>query len=58
MAIMEWMLKLEAKSVLGEVKTIEVGRLERRLVGLTAEEVDLTRAEGKHLLGELACVVL
>ena len=36
---------------LGEVETIEVGKLERRVVGLTAEEVGLTLAEGKNLLG-------
>jgi hypothetical protein len=36
---MEWVLKLEAKSGWGEVETIEVGKLERRVVGLTAEEV-------------------
>ncbi len=42
----------------GEVETIEVGRLERRVVGLTAEEVGLTLSEGKGLLGELARLVL
>ena len=51
-------VKLEAKSGWGEVETIEVGRLERRVVGLTAEEVGLTLAEGKDLLGELARLVL
>jgi hypothetical protein len=55
---MEWILKLEAKSGWGDVKTIEVGRLERRVVGLTAEEVGLTLAEGKALLGELARLIL
>jgi hypothetical protein len=30
---MEWVIKLEAKSGWGEVETIEVGRLERRIVG-------------------------
>ena len=55
---MEWVVKLEAKSGWGEVETIEVGRLERRVVGLTAEEVGLTLAEGKNLLGELARLVL
>jgi len=29
---MEWVVKLEAKSGWGEVETIEVGRLERRVV--------------------------
>ena len=55
---MEWVLKLEAKSGWGDVETIEVGRLERRVVGLTAEEVGLTLSEGKGLLGELARLVL
>jgi hypothetical protein len=35
---MEWVLKREAKSGWGEVETIKAGRLERRVVGLTAEE--------------------
>ena len=34
------------------------GRLERRVVGLTAEEVGLTLAEGKALLAELARLIL
>jgi hypothetical protein len=55
---MEWVLKLEAKSGWGEVETIEVGRLERRVSGLTAEELGLTLAESKTLLGELARLVL
>ena len=55
---MEWVVKLEAKSGWGEVETIEVGKLERRVVGLTAEEVGLTLSEGKGLLGELARLVL
>jgi hypothetical protein len=55
---MEWVLKLEAKSTWGEVETIEVGRLERRAVGLTAEEVGLTLSERKGLLGELARLIL
>jgi hypothetical protein len=52
-AVMEWVLKLEAQNGWGEVETIEVGRLERRVVGLTAEELGLTLAESKTLLGEL-----
>jgi hypothetical protein len=48
---MEWVLKLEAKTGWGEVETIEVGRLERRVVGLTAEEVGLTLSEGKGPAG-------
>jgi hypothetical protein len=55
---MEWVVKLEAKTGWGDVETIEVGRLERRVVGLTAEEIGLTLAEGKALLGELARVIL
>ena len=55
---MEWVVKLEAKSGWGEVETIEVGRLERRVVGLTAEEVGLTLAEGKNLLAELGRLLL
>ena len=47
---MEWdsppVVKLEANSGWGEVETIEVGRLERRIVGPTAEEVGLTLAAG------------
>jgi hypothetical protein len=39
-------------------RTIEVGRLERRVVGLTAEEVGPTLAEGKGLLGDLARLIL
>ena len=55
---MEWVLKLEAKSGWGEVETIEVGRLERRVSGLTAEELGLTLAESKTLLGELGRLIL
>jgi hypothetical protein len=55
---MEWVVKLEAKSGRGEVETIEVGGVKRRVVGLTAEEVGLTLAEGKYLLGELGRLVL
>jgi hypothetical protein len=38
-AVMEWVVKLEARNGWGEVETIEVGRLQRRVVGLTEEEV-------------------
>lgn len=55
---MEWTIKLEARSGWGEVETIEVGRLKRRVVGLTADEVGLTLAEGKDLLSELQRLVL
>src|SRR3984885_6752926 len=54
---MEWVLKLEASSGWGDVETIEVGRLERRITGLMAEELGLTLAESKALLGELARLV-
>jgi hypothetical protein len=50
---MEWTIKLEARNGWGEVETIEMGRLKRRVVGLTADEVGLTLAEGKDLLSEL-----
>lgn len=52
-ANMEWTVKLEAKTLWGEVETIEVGKIERRVVGLTAEEIGLTLAEGKDLLAGL-----
>lgn len=55
---MQWVLKLEARSGWGEVETIEVGRFERRVLGLTAEELGLTLGESKTLLGELARLVL
>jgi len=55
---MEWVVKLESRSGWGDVETIEVGRLERRVVRLTAEEIGLTLAEGKDLLGELPRLVL
>ena len=55
---MEWVVKLEAKSGWGEVETIEVGRLERRVSGSRAEELGLTLAEGKNLLGELGRLIL
>jgi hypothetical protein len=51
-------VRLEAASGWGEVETIEIGRLERRVVGLTAEEVGLALAEGKNLLGELPRLIL
>jgi hypothetical protein len=44
----EWTIKLEARSGWGEVETIEVGRLKRRVAGLTAGEVGLTLAEGRR----------
>jgi hypothetical protein len=55
---MEWVVKLEAKTGWGEVETIEVGQIKRRVVGLTADEIGLTLEEGKGLLAELARLVL
>jgi hypothetical protein len=55
---MERVVKLKAKSGWGEVETIQGGRFNRRVVELTAEEVGLTLAEGKHLLDERARLVL
>jgi hypothetical protein len=55
---MEWTIKLEARSGWGEVETIEVGRLKRRAVGLTADEVGLTLTEGKDLLSGLQRLIL
>ena len=55
---MEWVVELETRNGWGEVETIEVGKLERRVVGLTAEEVGLTLAEGKNLLAELGRLIL
>jgi hypothetical protein len=43
---MEWTIKLEACTGWGDVETIEVGRLKRRVVGLTAAEVGLTVSGG------------
>ena len=55
---MEWVLKLEARSGWGEVETVEVGRVERRVSGLTAEGLGLTLAESKTLLSELGRLIL
>src|ERR1700733_13481352 len=55
---MQWAIKLQARSGWGEVEAIEVGRLQRRVLGLTADEVGLTLAEGKDLLSELQRLVL
>jgi hypothetical protein len=57
-AVMEWVVKLEARSGWGEVETIEVGRLARPPSGLAAEEFGLTLAEGKDLLGEPGRLIL
>jgi hypothetical protein len=57
-AVMEWVLKLEAKSGWGEVEMIEVGRLERRVVGLTAEEVGPDTGGGKEPARRTARLIL
>jgi hypothetical protein len=57
-AVRKWVLKLEARNGWGEMETVEFGRLERRVVGHTAEELGLTLAESKTLLGELGRLVL
>jgi hypothetical protein len=51
--IVEWRIKLEARSGWGEVETIEVASFRRRVVGLTAEEIDLSLEEAKRVLAEL-----
>ena len=48
---MEWVVKIETRNGWGEVETIEVGRLERRVAGLTAEELGLTLAKGRTCSG-------
>jgi hypothetical protein len=55
---MEWVVNLETRNGWGEVETIEVGRLDRRVSGLTAEEVGMMLAEGKNLLCELGRLIL
>lgn len=50
---MEWTVKLEAKFGWGEVRSFEVGRLSRRVQGLTADEIGLALGEAKALLAEL-----
>lgn len=55
---MEFVVKLETKCGWGEVETIEVATIKRRVVGLTEEEVGLTLADRKDMLGELARLVL
>ena len=55
---MEWTIKLEARTGWGEVKTIEVGRIKRRVMGLMAEDLGLSLSEGKEILSELQRLVL
>ncbi len=56
--VVEWRIKLEAKSGWGEVETIEVASFKRRVVGLTAEEIGLSLEEAKRVLVELQRLVL
>lgn len=39
------MVKLETRNGWGEVETIEVGRLDRRVSGLTADEVGMRHCQ-------------
>lgn len=55
---MEWRIKLEARSGWGEVESIEVAHIKRRVVGLTAEEIGLSLDEAKQVLAELQRLVL
>jgi len=49
----QWTIKLEATTGWGEVQTFDVGRLERRAVGLATHEISLMLHEAKALLAEL-----
>jgi hypothetical protein len=51
--IMEWTIRLEAKTGSDEVTNFEVGTLGRAVDDLTADGVGLSLAEGKTLLAEL-----
>jgi len=55
---MEWTIKLESRTGWGEAETIEVGRIKRWTVGLTAEDLGLSLSEGKEILSELQRLVL
>ena len=50
---MQWTIKLEASTEWGEARTFEIGRLTRRMAGVTSDEVGLTLDEAKALLAEL-----
>lgn len=50
---MQWAIRLETTTAWGEVQTFEVGRLERREIGLAAHEIGLMLEEAKALLAEL-----
>lgn len=51
--IVEWTIKLEARSTMGETTCVEVGKLHRGIQDLTAERLGLTLSESKALLAEL-----
>ena len=50
---MQWTIRLETTTAWGEVQTFEVGRLERRVIGVAAHEIGLMLEEAKALLAEL-----
>jgi hypothetical protein len=56
--VVEWRIKLEARSGWGEVETIEVAYIKQRVVGLTADEIGLSLEEAKQVLSELQRLVL
>ena len=55
---MEWVLKLEARTPLGETETIEITSFKRQIGVLSAEELGLSLAEGKQVLENLQRIVL
>ena len=50
---MEWTIRLEAKTGWGEVETVEVASIARPVLAATADDVGLSLAEAKSLLGRL-----
>ena len=50
---MEWKIRLEARTGWGEVKTYEIGVLDRDPGDLTSSSVGLSLAEAKAVLAEL-----
>ncbi len=50
---MEWRIKLEAKTVLGEVTKVEIATVSRRVVSATDEDVGPSLAESKAILSTL-----
>lgn len=50
---MQWTIRLEATTLWGELQTLEIGRLERRVSDLAAAEIGLMLDEAKALLAEL-----